>query len=70
MIELARGISGLPVKPEGSNLVRVNLSTSSRSGTPCWNASEMAVPKLSIKPEMVEPSLAIRMKISPGSPVS
>ena len=59
MIELARGISGFPVKPEGSNRVRENLSHSSRSGTPCCSASEIAVAKLSIRPEMVEPSLAM-----------
>ena len=70
MIELARGISGFSVYPYGSKRVRENLSTSKRSGTPCCNASEMAVAKLSIRPEMVEPSLAIFTKISPGSPVS
>ena len=66
MMEVARGISGLPVKPAGSKRVRENLSTSSLSGTPCCRASEMAVAKLSIRPEMVEPSLAMRTKISPG----
>ena len=38
------------------------------SGTPCCKASEIAVAKLSIRPEMVEPSLAIVTKISPGWP--
>ena len=70
MIELARGISGFPVKPEGSKRVRENLSHSRRSGTPCCSASEIAVAKLSIRPEIVEPSLAMFTKISPGSPVS
>ena len=68
MIDLASGISGFSVKPDGSKRVCVNLSHSSRSGTPCCSASEIAVAKLSIRPEIVEPSLAIVTKISPGLP--
>ena len=64
------GISLLPVKPDGSKREWMNLSTSVDSGTPYCKASEMAVAKLSIRPEMDEPSLDIRMKISPGWRVS
>ena len=70
MIDEARGISELPVQPEGSKRVRLNLSTSSFSGTPCCSASDTAVANESISPEIVEPSLAIRTKISPGEPSS
>ena len=70
MIDFAIGISGFRVKPLGSNRVCVNLSTRSCSGTPCCSESEVMVAKLSIRPEMVEPSLAMVMKISPGVPSS
>ena len=70
MIELARGMFGFSVKPYSSKRVRENLSHSSRTGTPCCNASEIAVAKLSIRPEIVEPSLAIFAKNLTGSPVS
>ena len=59
-------MSGLLVKPAGSKRVWANLSHRSLSGTPCWSASDTPRAKLSIRPEMVEPSLAMRMKISPG----
>src|SRR5918996_8458 len=68
MIDLAIGISEFLVKPEGSKRVWVNLSTRSCSGTPCCSASEVMVAKLSIRPEIVEPSLAMVMKISPELP--
>ena len=70
MIDLAMGISGLPVKPEGSKRVWLNLSTRTLSGTPYCSAREMAVAKLSIRPETTEPSLAMVMKSSPGVPSS
>ncbi len=70
MIDEARGRAGFPVKPEGSKRVRENLSTKSLRGTPYCRANEMAVAKLSMRPEMVEPSLAMRTKISPGWPFS
>ena len=68
MIDLAIGMSGFLVKPDGSKRVWLNLSTSACSGTPYCSASEIAVAKRSIRPEMVEPSLAIVMKSSPGVP--
>ena len=45
-----------------------NFSQSSFSGTPCCSAIETAQAKLSIRPLTVEPSLAMVMKSSPGSP--
>ena len=63
-------MSGLPVKPDGSKRVWLNLSTSTFSGTPYCSDSEMAVAKESIRPETVEPSLAMVMKSSPGWPSS
>ena len=64
------GMSGLRVKPEGSKRMWLNLSTSTLSGTPYCMAMEMAVAKESMRPEMVEPSLDMVMKISPGWPSS
>ena len=58
------------MKPEGSKRTWENFSTSASSGTPYWRAMEMAVAKASIRPEMVEPSLAMTRKISPGRPSS
>ena len=54
MIELTRGMSGVAGEADGSNRVRVNLSTNS-SGTPCCSASDTAVAIESIRPEIVEP---------------
>ena len=48
----------------------LNFSTSASRGTPYWSVSEIAVAKASIRPEIVEPSLAIVRKISPGVPSS
>src|SRR3989304_349987 len=62
------GICGLAVKPAGSNRTCANLLTRSRSGTPYWSASEIDVARVSIRPDTVEPSLAIFRKISPGWP--
>ena len=68
MIDLAIGISGLPVNPDGSNRVWLNLSARTLSGTPYWSAIEMDVAKLSMRPETTDPSLAIVTKSSPGLP--
>ncbi len=68
MIDLAIGISGLPVKPLGSKRAWANLSTSALSGTPYCSDMETTVAKESIRPLTVEPSLAILRKISPGVP--
>ena len=65
---MAIGISGLPVKPLGSNRTWANLLTTSRSGTPYWSARLTEVASVSIRPLIVEPSLAILRKISPGWP--
>jgi hypothetical protein len=56
--------------PDGSKRAWLNLSTSTCSGTPYCRAYEMACANASAKPEMVEPSLAITRKISPGEPSS
>ena len=66
----AYGISGFLVKPEGSKRTCENFSTSASSGTPYCSAIEIEVAKASIRPEMVEPSLAMTRKISPGLPSS
>ena len=58
----------IPVPPDGSKRVWESLSQSTLSGTPCCRLTEMTVPKHSINPAIVEPSFAIRMKISPGCP--
>jgi hypothetical protein len=63
---LAYGISGFLVKPEGSKRTCENFSTSASSGTPYCRAIEIDVANASIRPEMVEPSLAMTRKISPG----
>src|SRR5579863_3054659 len=63
------GISGLRVNPCGSERVCENLSTSAGSGTPYCSASDTAVANESMSPLTVEPSLAMRRKISPGVPV-
>src|SRR5215831_288664 len=67
---LAYGISAFLVKPEGSKRTWENFSTSASKGTPYWSAIEIEVAKAPIRPEMVEPSLAITRKISPGLPSS
>ena len=68
MIDLAYPSSSFPVQPDGSNRVCESLSHSTLSGTPCCRLTETTVPKHSINPAIVEPSFAIRMKISPGCP--
>ena len=70
MIDVAIGTSGFPVKPDGSNRVPFSFSHRMASGTPCCSASEAAVANESIRPAMTEPSLAMRMKISPALPSS
>src|SRR6185295_8217367 len=67
---LAYGISAFLVNPLGSKRTCENFSTSVSRGTPYWSAMEIDVAKASIRPEMVEPSLAITRKISPGLPSS
>ena len=66
----AYGISGFFVKPEGSKRTCENFSTSVSSGTPYCSDIEIEVAKASMRPEMVEPSLAMTRKISPGLPSS
>ena len=44
------------------------MSTRTSSGTPYWSANDTACAKQSAKPEIVDPSFAIRSKISPGVP--
>ena len=68
MIDLANPMSGLLDHPLGSKRVCANFSQKSFSGTPCCSEIETASAKLSIRPDTVEPSFAILMKISPGSP--
>ena len=70
MMDFAIGICLLFVNPAGSNRMWENFEQRSSSGTPYWNASEIAVAKASIMPETVEPCFAIVMKISPGRLVS
>jgi hypothetical protein len=60
----------LPVQPLGSKRTWLNLSTRNFKGTPYCSAKLMDVAKLSIKPLIVEPSLAMAMKTSPGVPSS
>jgi hypothetical protein len=59
---------GFSVNPEGSKRVLVSLSTSALSGTPYCRPIEIDSASPSIKPESVDPSFAILMKISPGIP--
>src|SRR3989304_8683156 len=65
-MDFARGMSGLLVKPEGSYRAWLNLSTMTFNGTPYCSAMEMPVAKESMSPEIVDPSLDIVMKTSPG----
>ncbi len=58
------------MKPDGSKRTWLNLLTSASSGTPYCSASDVSVAIVSIRPEIVLPSLAILMKISPGVPSS
>ena len=67
---MAMGISGLLVKPDGSNRTWLNLLTSASRVTPYCNAIYVSVAMVSIMPDMVLPSLAMRMKISPTVPSS
>src|SRR5208282_2883411 len=46
MIDLAYGICGFLVKPEGSKRMWENLSTKNWSGTPYWSANEIAVKRV------------------------
>src|SRR5207245_2601855 len=50
--------------------VWLNFEHNTRSDTPYCSASETAVAKQSIRPETVDPSFAVVMKISPGWPSS
>src|SRR6516165_2854338 len=70
MMDLAYGTCWFPVQPLGSNLTWLNLSTRNLSGTPYCRLKLTEVAKLSINPEMVEPSFDMAMKISPGVPSS
>ncbi len=70
MIDFAYGTCGLPVHPLGSNRTCANLSTRNFIGTPYCRLKLTAVANASIRPEIVEPSFAIVMKISPGAPSS
>src|SRR3989338_2929869 len=70
MTDLAKRISLLFVTPEGSNRTWLNLLTSTFTGTPYWSESETIVAKQSMRPESVEPSLDMVIKISPGWPSS
>ena len=65
---LAVRMSLLVVGPIGSNRVWLNLLTNTSNGTPYCNEIESAVPKESMMPPMVEPSLAMVMNTSPGRP--
>src|SRR3990172_3432490 len=65
-MDFAMGMSGLLVKPEGSYRAWLNLSTITFNGTPYCSAMEMPVAKESMSPEIVDPSLDIVMKTSPG----
>ena len=69
-IDFATRTSGFFVMPDGSKRAWLNLSTSTCSGTPYCSEYEIACANASAKPEMVEPSLAITRKISPGVPSS
>src|SRR4029453_15311207 len=69
-IDFAKRTSGFFVIPEGSNRAWLNLSTSACKGTPYCSAYEIACGNASAKPEIVDPSLAITKKISPGWPSS
>ena len=71
MIDLAIGISGLPVKPEGSKRMWVNLSTrTSQRHAVLQRERDRRGEGVHRDREIVEPSLAIVMKISPGWPSS
>ncbi len=58
------------MNPLGSKRTWENFSTSVSSGTPYCSDIEIEVAKASMRPEMVEPSLAMTRKISPGLPSS
>ena len=66
---LAIGMSGFLVNPAGSNRLWANLLTKTSSGTPYCRPIEIAVPRTSIRPPIVEPSLAIVMKSFAGPSV-
>src|ERR1017187_6988233 len=62
MMDFAYGMVGFPVHPLGSNRTWANLSTRNLNGTPYCRLKLTAVAKASIRPEMVDPSLAMVMK--------
>ena len=70
MIDVAIGISWLPVKPDGSNRVPLNFSISYlQRHAVLEREREIAVSEReSIRPPITEPSFAMRTKISPGDP--
>ena len=68
MMLLAKRTSGFFVWPIGSNRVCENFLTYTSSGTPYCRLIDTAVPKQSIMPPIVLPSLAIVMNSSPGRP--
>ena len=63
-------MSGLPVRPAGSNRVWPNFFTRTSIGTPYCSEMEVAVATVSIRPETTEPCFAMVQKISPGAPSS
>src|SRR3989338_5373460 len=65
MIDLAKGISSLLVKPDGSKRTSLNFLTKTFKGTPDCKEMEVKVAITSSKPETVLPSLAIVTKVSP-----
>ena len=70
MIDEARPIWGFFVNPDGSNRWWLNLRTRASSGTPYCSEMLVNAATLSMRPPMVEPSLAMVMNISPGVPSS
>ena len=65
---LHSGMSGLLVAPIGSNRIPRNRTTASSTVSPYCRARLNARQNAWHIPEMVDPSLAILMKISPGLP--
>ena len=65
---LAMRMSGFLVWPMGSKRVCENLFTYTAKGTPYCRLIDTAVPKQSIRPPTVLPSLAMVINNSPGRP--
>ena len=65
MVDLIFGCSTIP---DGSNLVKTNLSTNSSNGTPYCKPIEIEIAKQFIMLRMVAPSFAISINISPNVP--